>query len=169
MVKKQFEYGIMGILIGIAAGALLGFSILSQMNKTERSMMLIFIIGTCCIIGALAGYVKGASIGKAAYIQDVLGINSASDNMLQDGRYWVGVTKWTDKREHKENTLLTARSHSGFLVTELNEEMFINHEIKSASRANVEKHHRLAKKIAYDRLMEEFLLTERHVHGRENE
>lgn len=156
MNKKQIEYGMYGLLIGIVAGVIIGISTLNYMNKTERSMMPLFIVGISSIVIGVIGYGKGSSIGKGIYIEQTLGIDKATDSMLQDGRYWIGITKWMDTRNNKQSTLLTARSQAGPLVTELNEELFINHEIKSASKVNVEKHHRQARQAAFDKLRENF-------------
>ena len=146
MRKKQLEFGITGLIIGVAIGALLGLGELNFVKKSQRPAFMPFAIGITAIIGACVGYGIGSNMGKSTYIEDALGISKPTeDGYYKDGRYWVGRTSWKDTRDGKEYNLITRRNGSGVLVSYLNNKEIWNHQIPSANQQTVPKHHQLAK------------------------
>ena len=71
-------------------------------------------------------------------------------------RYWIAVTSWSDTRSKEEFKLLTGRSYQKVLITELNGQTIISHNINSASRVNVEKHHKRAINEVFEKIIKAF-------------
>lgn len=112
----------------------------SQKNAVFKPVIVISAIGA-----AFVGIRIGSKIGKSKYIEDQLGLNAISEGLIQQGRYWIAVSKWTNKRTGKENVLYTGKSESGILVSEYNGTIAFNHQINSGSKINVTKFHKIAR------------------------
>jgi hypothetical protein len=160
MQKKQFEFGLKGLLIGLLLGAIIGFLSLNQIKKSLRSQSLPFIVIGCAIAFAISGYGIGSKMGREHYIEERTGIDRpAKDGFLKDGRFWIGVTKWIDNRDNKEYTLLTGKPNDKQvknLISSLNGRCFVIHESTSASKESVPKLHNTAKQQVWKAIKENF-------------
>lgn len=81
------------------------------------------------------------------------------DGFLKDGRFWVGVTKWIDKRDNKQYILLTGKpndKNAKKLISTLNGRCFLIHESTSASKESLPKLHNSAKRFVWGKIKETF-------------
>ena len=155
MNKTHFR--VTGSIIGIIIGGLLGVGILSQTKKSQRSTIAIYSIGAGLIIGFIGGYRIGATLDREAYIEESIGIDKAVTELFKSGNSWIASTKWVDSRNNSF-TLLTGKNSNKDLVSELNSELILKHDIQSGSRVNVEKYHTLARNYIFKKLKEDFNL-----------
>jgi hypothetical protein len=156
MKEKQREYGILGFLIGAVESTLLGFFSLNQVKKSMRADVLPWTVAAGAAFVGIGGYGMGSRMGKQAYIEERLGIDTAEEGYTKYGRYWVGITKWTDKRDGKQYTLLTARSNQKFLVSALNDRIIVKHDCQSAARDTVPRYHTQAKNHVWSLMKENY-------------
>jgi hypothetical protein len=156
MVKKKFEYGIYGVIIGLVVGALLAFGELNWLKKSQRETMLIPVVGFTVLITTVLGYVKGSDIGKTIYIEERLGIDKADHTYGKDGRYWVGTTTWTDQRDGSIWTLSTQRVN-GHLCTAFQGQVFRNHGIPNANQDTVPRYHMAVVNEVFEKLRNGFV------------
>lgn len=115
MRKKQLEYGFYGILIGAVLGILVGIGELNYIKKGIRNQAALPVISITVIGLSLAGMSYGRKLGKEAYIEDRIGMNSITVEYEKIGRYWEGVMQWTDKRNDKRYWLRIAKGNTGYL------------------------------------------------------
>ena len=153
MKKKQFEYGMFGLLIGIVAGVLLGVGELNWIKKSQRSIMIWPVIAVTVLVTSITGYGIGSKRGKQIYIESKLGIDKASNQYFKDGRYWVGITTWVDWRHENPFTIETKRI-DGILCSSFNSQVFRNHGIPNANQQTVPKYHKQAVQEVFDKLVD---------------
>lgn len=156
MRKKMFEYGIGGLFIGLILGVLAGVSEITYVKKSMRSEILPYAIGLSAVFFAIGGYGVGSKIGKEAYITERLGINTPEEHYYKEGRYWVGVTNWTDRRNNVKNSLVTTRGNTGELVTVFNGNLIYNHQIRNANQQTVPRYHQRAKNELFKKMKDDF-------------
>jgi hypothetical protein len=146
MRKKKFEFGVRGFIIGLFIGVLAGFGALTQINKSQRGMMLPIAVPGFAVFFAISGYKKGSAMGKSAYINEQLGIDEPlSHGFFKEGRYWYGITKWQDKRDGTEHKIITGRSNHKNLISMLDDRLIMIHDCKSAAAKTVPKYHLMAR------------------------
>ena len=156
MKKKQNEYGLTGFFIGLIIGALAGLFFLNQIKKSQRGKMLPITISVGGILCAIGGYNIGSRLGKEFYVEERIGLKNMSEGYNKNGRYWYGITKWTDNRNNEEYTLITGRSTTGELASALNNVAIFNHQIRNANQQTVPKYHTQARIFVFKKLKENF-------------
>jgi hypothetical protein len=144
------------LFAGIIIGVLLGFFALNQVKENERDSMLPIALIVGAIIGAGSGFGIGSTIGKSVYIEERIGQADAQDGFWKEGKFWKGMTNWTDKRNGKKYQLITSKSISKYLVSTLNNRIIIRHDCTSASQQTIPKYHGQAKGYVFGKLKEEF-------------
>ena len=152
MKKNQFRVNIS--IVGIIFGVLLGFGCLNQTKKSQRETMFVYVMGVCIMFGFIGGYRLGYKLDMEVYKEELLGLDKTETAYHKNGRSWIISTKWTDSQNNKY-ALLTGQTSEKILVSQLNDELFMNHEILSGSKVNVEKHHKIAKSYLFNKLKDE--------------
>ena len=141
-------------------GALLGiFIFYGLLFYTKKSVVQeIRLFGTVfsLIVGAILGVKKGVSLGEKEFIMNVIGQNECTTNFIKDGKFWVGVSEWTDKRLNTQYKLLTARSNKKYIVSALDNRIIIKHNETSASKITIPKLHENAKKTIFKQISEHY-------------
>lgn len=145
MKSKQSGYALSGLVVGVVVGLLAGASSLTMIKKSQRAQMLWISMGVCVVAFGAIGYSKGASFGKEADIENIIGMSDAEDSMYQVGRAWIETTKWTNKIDNTDYELITGQAQEKTLISQLNNKLIFNHAIKSGSKVNVSKYHKAAR------------------------
>jgi hypothetical protein len=147
-------YSFLGLII---IGSLAGLGESRYTKESQRGTTIpILAIGGAVLFGAV-GASFGYNLGKKVYIEEKTGISKATYNLYQIGRYWNGITKWTDTRNpEKEYQLFTSRVTQGLIQTSLNGKAIITHNTNSASQVNIAKHHKQAERIVFDKIISSF-------------
>jgi hypothetical protein len=145
------KYKIATSIAGVILGIVLGLGILSQTKKSQRDKIESYAIIGCAIFGLISGYGIGAKFDKESHIEKELGIDIAVTEFIQNGRFWIASTKWTDAKKNSY-ILLTGKNSDNDLISQLNDELVYTHQTKSGSRVNVEKFHSLARKEIFNKL-----------------
>jgi hypothetical protein len=153
-IKKNSEFRLICSIVGIVIGAFIGVGMISQTKKSQRSSISAIAITSGILVGLIGGYRLGDKLDTEAYIDELLGINKAETLYFKSGRSWIMQTKWTDA-ESKQYVLETSQNYSKVLVSMLNSEVIMNHEIQSGSKVNVEKFHQHARNHIFDKLRAE--------------
>jgi|LakMenEpi03Aug12_release.lakeMendotaPanAssembly.Ray.scaffolds.fasta_scaffold611117_2 hypothetical protein len=153
-IKKNTEFRLICSVVGIVIGAFIGGGIISQTKKSQRSSISAIAIAGGTLVGLIGGYRLGDKLDTEAYFDELLGIKKAETEYYKNGRSWSMQTIWTDS-ESKQYVLETSQNYSKVLVTKLNNEVIMNHEIQSGSKVNVEKYHQNARNIAFNKLRAE--------------
>jgi hypothetical protein len=142
---KSNQYAVVGFLLGAVLGVLIGFGELSMIKKSQRDAVMPFaVIGTALAFG-VGGAKLGYNAGKDDELTTSLGLNSIKDEYYKEGKYWIGVSSWTNPQTGKVYRLTTARSNIKVLVSVLNDAIIINHNVEGATQANLVKYHSAAK------------------------
>jgi hypothetical protein len=115
MRRKQLQYGFYGLLLGGILGILVGIGELNYIKKGIRNQAALPVISLTVVVLSVAGISYGRRLGKEAYIEDTLGMNTITVEYEKIGRYWEGVMQWTDKRNNKTYLLRIAKGETGFL------------------------------------------------------
>lgn len=156
-MTTKTSYSITGLSIGLIIGCMAGVGELNYIKKSQRGSVLPFAL----IIGGVAGAAVGASIGyrlgRTLHIEKITGIDSAQTTFSQQGRFWIGTTILKDTRSNSDIRIVTVKSSSKTLVTELNGQRVIAHDTNSASRVSVEKFHKQARYTIFSKLKELFV------------
>jgi hypothetical protein len=137
-------------------GASVGVGQLYYTKKSQRESLWTPLLAIGAFVGGIIGLGLGAKFGRSRYVEDILGHSDAETTIDKDGRFWYAATIWSDKRNGKKQVLITGKSNHGVLASALNDRAIINHEINSASRLNVEKYHREAKKKVFRHIENNF-------------
>lgn len=140
MKSNESKYALNGLFAGVIIGALVGLGSLYYVKNSSKGLL--FPISVCvgAVLGGAIGYTKGASLGKEADIEIALGIDKAVEQLVPNGKGWIAVTEWQDI-EGRKHKLLTGQTEDKMLITEYNDELLSNHEIKSGSKVNVTRYH----------------------------
>ena len=155
MKKKQFEVGMTGLVLGVFVGILLGVGELNWIKKSQRGTMAIPVIAVTVFITAIAGYNIGSGIGKKQFIEERTGIKYAQEGYYKEGRYWVGITQWTDKRGNQTFKIKTERV-GGTLCSSLNGRTFRNYGIPNANQQTVPRYHKQTVNEVFTKLIDSF-------------
>ncbi len=102
-----------------------------------------YAISSGVILGLLGGYNIGAKLDLETHMEQVLGFDKVVTEYFQSGRSWIASSKWTDLKSNTYS-LLIGKSSTKDLVSQLNDDVIMNHTIQSGSNVNVEKYHRIA-------------------------
>lgn len=156
MVRKKLEYAILGLIIGVILGILLGFGELQWIKKSQRQSFMPLAIGISVLLCACVGYSWGSKTGKEIYVDECLGIDKSEESFYKDGRFWVGITKWIDKRDSKQYQLVTSRHGGNTLVTSLNNHIIYNHGIPNANQQTVPSYHKQSRNQLWKELRDSF-------------
>jgi hypothetical protein len=141
-------------------GIIADFGLLNQQKKSERTRLMPVTVGAIALFFGCSGCAIGSRFGKTVYIEKRLGIDKPiEDGYFQSGKYWKGVTKWSDKRDNKVYVLLTGRSNIKNLVTAINDRPIIIHDCQSASRITVPRYHTQARNKIWKILKDSFQET----------
>lgn len=156
-MTTKILYSITGFLLGVLIGSLVGLGELNQTKKSVRGQVFPFLL----VIGATVGGITGASIGYktglSRHIENVTGISTAQTTFLKQGRFWIASTVWTDIRNNTSNQILTGKSTSGTLISELGDKPIFAHDTTSGSRVNVQKYHSQVVRAVFSKLKESFV------------
>ena len=153
-LKKKYQFRIIFSIVGLIIGLLISAGILNQTKKSQRQATFLYAITGGMLIGIIGGYLAGDKYDTDDYKDEVLGIKKAVTEYYKNGRSWIIQTKSTDSND-KQYLLLTGQDTKNILVSQLNDETIINHEIESGSKVNVEKHHQSARNYVFDKLRAE--------------
>lgn len=158
MFSKMLSYGVAGFFLGAILGAIVGLTTLGQVKKSQRETALPISVVLFSVGFAVAGAGIGANMGKNSYIEERTGIsNPTVDGYKQEGRYWVGVTKWIDKRDNKEYRIATGRNTIlKNTVSTIDDTVFVIHDTTSASKQTIEKYHTAARNHCFKLIKENF-------------
>lgn len=152
---KKSQYRIICSITGIIIGLFIGLGILNQTKQSQRETIALYAISGGVLIGLIGGYGLGDKLDTEEYVGEVLGIKKAETEYYKSGRSWIISTKWIDSN-NKEYLLITGQNNDKILVSQLNEEVIVNHEIQSGSKVNVEKHHQNARNYVFAKLRADF-------------
>jgi hypothetical protein len=152
---KKRDYRIAGVIIGGIIGVLVGFGAISQIKKSQREKTISITIIAGSILGISIGYKIGSKIDNEIWIENELGIDQAKSEFIKVGKGWVISTQWTDSKNNSY-TLLTGQASNKTLISQLNDELFLNHNINSGSKVNVSKFHKIAQQQIYKKLKETY-------------
>jgi hypothetical protein len=156
MKKKQFEYGVYGLLIGLVLGALIGFAELNWIKKSQRHVVAVPMMIVTAIIVSIGGYGIGNKNGKRIYIEEKLGIDKASHEYCREGRYWIGRTTWKDHRQERPYRIETKRI-DGNLCSCFNGQVFRYHGIPNANQQTVPRYHKETVQDVFNRLFDGYV------------
>lgn len=110
---KQTEYSIIGFFVGAIIGVLIGLGFMNQFKESQRaSIMPISLIAFGISFGA-SGAAFGSKLGNDENREKELGLDKSEDGYFQDGKYWVGYTKWKNPSTGEAYELHTTRSNGG--------------------------------------------------------
>ena len=151
MKRKQSEYAIIGLVIGIIVGFLLGIFALSQFKKSQREQLSLISIGLFTVGFAAIGYAKGSKIGKEIDKEERTGISKATTALHPYKRGWVAITEWTND-EGTTSKLVTGQADDNELVTMFNDEVIQRHGISSGGKVNVEKFHQAQRNTVFNEI-----------------
>jgi hypothetical protein len=153
MNKMKLEYGIYGLLLGAGLGIVLGLSQLYYFKRSIANKYGSEMIVATSVLLSIVGYTRGNKIGEMSYIKNEIGEADSSTNFIKDGKYWVGVTDWIDKRSNIQYRLLTARSNQKYIVSALDNKVILKHEEISASKVTIPKLHEKAKQEIFNKIV----------------
>lgn len=140
MKAKQIEYGLIGLIIGLLVGAILGLAELNWIKKSQRATVAIPLIAITAAIVSIVGIYMGSNHGKLKFIKQRTGLDNIITEYIKDGRYWIGISTWIDKREWQEFKIETQRLN-GILCSAINGQVFRIHSIPNANQQTVPKIH----------------------------
>lgn len=149
--RKKYQFRIICSIGGIIIGLFIGLGIINQTKKSQRETIFLFANSCGLLIGLIGGYILGNKLDTEEYIDEILGVNKTETELNKNGRSWNIQTKWTDSNEN-HYVLVTLQDTNKVLVSQLNNETILNHEIQSGSKVNVEKHHQIARNYVFEKL-----------------
>ena len=152
MKKNQFRFTLS--IVGIIIGVFIGLGFLNQTKKSQRETIFVYAMCGGISLGLIGGYRLGYKLDLDVYKEELLGLDKTETAYHKNGRSWIISTKWTDSKNNKY-ALLTGQTSEKILVSQLNDELFMNHEILSGSKVNVEKYHKIAKSYLFNKLKDE--------------
>ena len=170
---KILSYGFFGLIVGATLGAILGSGQLFQAHITKQEMKADFDSWKWTILGAIGGAVIMGTMGakvdrverlgseesqiekeRVNEIKKALGLAPYPPvEIFQEGRHWVGVSKWIDPRHGKEYLLKTYQNEEGRLVTTLGNLTYIHNSISSAGEEAVTAAHRSSRVQVFKTLL----------------
>lgn len=143
-MHHKISYSLFGLFIGAIIGSLVGLGELTYQKKSARQTAFPILLVGGAIIGSIAGVATGYKYGTKKHIATITGVDKIETQFYKSGKFWIAVSQWKDTRKAEKTTLTTAKADNGTLVTALNNQIIISHEINSGSRVNVEKAHKKA-------------------------
>ena len=149
MKTKQNEYAVIGLIIGAVLGMIVGLGAMNMIKESQRGQMLYPALGICILGFGVIGYSAGKSLGRETDKEIELGHDKAKENIFQQGRVWVAITEWSSK-DNQNYKLITGQTNDKILISQLNDELVMNHEIQSGSKANVGKFHKAARTYIFN-------------------
>lgn len=156
-MNTKISYSISGLIIGILIGSLAGLGESRYTKESQRGTTIPILAIGGSILGGAVGASFGYNLGKKIYIEEKIGISKASLNLFQVGRYWNAITKWTDTRNPEYvYELNTSRVTQGLIQSTLNGKVFITHNTNSASQVNINRFHKEAQSLIFDKIISTF-------------